>query len=175
MWRIASAHLNNDHAKKQQVGRQTLCDYFGLTLRDRVDVITGDWNEAYRYIGEALTHAVKLHERQTGESLQWILTPSTGEIRSIIVNWPTHTMSSFKGPMEHLEMTIKPIDRWSQYSASDFGLRERDSDSHTPYLYLLRKAAAVGRRADRHVRSEAGKQKDAEKRKQRKRENRAKK
>ena len=77
--------------------------------------------------------------------------------------------------MEHLELSIKPIDRWSQFSAADFGLRERDHDSHTPYLYLLRKAAAVGRRADRHVRSEVGKQKDAEKRKQKQREKRTKK
>ena len=100
---------------------------------------------------------------------------STGEIRTIIVNWPVHTVPSFKGPMEHLEMSIKPLNRWAQLSASDFGLKERDSDSHTPYLYLLRKAATVGRRADRHVRSEAGKQKDTEKRKQKKRENRAKK
>ena len=127
-----------------------------------------------RYIGETFTHAVKLYELRTGESLQWVLTPSTGEIRSIIVSWPVHTMSSFKGPMEHLELSIKPIDRWSQLSAADFGMKERDSDSHTPYLYLLRKAAAAGRRADRHFRSEAGKQKDAEKRKQKQREKRAK-
>ena len=53
--------------------------------------------------------------------------------------------------------------------------KEQDSDSHTPYLYLLRKAASVGNRGDRHIRSEAGKQKDVEKRRLRKRENRAKK
>ena len=90
------------------------------------------------------------------------------------MNWPINTQPTFKGPQEHKELSIKPVDRWSDFTAADFGLKDRDQDSHTPYLYLLRKAEGA-RRADRHVRSEAGKQKDAEKRKQKLREKRARK
>ena len=141
-------------------------------LRDHVDVITGDWNQAHHYIGEAFTHAVKIYESRTGERLQWILTPSEGEIRTIIVNWPVHTDPSFKEPLVHKELIIKPIDKWDSYDAADFGLRATDTDSHSPYLYFLRKAEVAGRAAV-HVRSEVGKKRDAERRKQKRREKRA--
>ena len=141
-------------------------------LRDRVDVITDDWNQAYHYIGEAFTHAVKIYENRTGERLQWIRTPSEGEMRTIIVNWPVHADPSSKGPLSHKELMIKPIDKWGSYDAADFGLRATDTDSHSPCLYLLRKAEVAGRAAV-HVRSEAGKKRDAERRTQKRREKRA--
>ena len=172
MWRIASVHLNNDHAKKQQAGRQTLCDYFCLMLRDHVDVITGDWNQAHNYIGEAFSHAAKLHERKTGENPQWILTPPDGEIRTIILNWPFSSQPSLTGPQQYQKLLIKPVNKWGAFDAADFGLRASDSDSHSPHLYLLRKADSSGHAAV-HGRSEAGKKRDAERRKQKRREKRA--
>ena len=52
VWRVCSVHVNNKHAKSQRDGRQTLADLVMLCLRDRVDCISGDFNQAYHYLGE---------------------------------------------------------------------------------------------------------------------------
>ena len=86
------------------------------------------------------------------KNLRWAITPPDGEIRTIIVNWPVQIHPPFKGRQQHRELIIKPVDNWGEYTASDFGLKSKDLDSHAPYLYLLRKAEASSHK-EIHVRS----------------------
>ena len=50
--------------------------YVSSVLQGRNLAPRSDWNQAYHYIGEAFTHAVKIYETQTGDRNQCILTPS---------------------------------------------------------------------------------------------------
>ena len=46
-WRICGVHMHHHHAnKRREHGRTTASDLLGLALRDKVDAITGDWNQA---------------------------------------------------------------------------------------------------------------------------------
>ena len=67
-------------------------------------------------------------------------------------------------------MMVKPLTTFEKYNVEDFGLRSSDKDSHTPSFYIIRKSRIVPH-ADLHQRSEAGKKRDTERQKAKKREN----
>ena len=61
MWRVMSVHIHNEHAnKRREHGRKTVADMIGLALRDEVDIITGDWNQAGWYLEETTYWEVRL-------------------------------------------------------------------------------------------------------------------
>ena len=71
MWRVCSTHLDNDHAKKQTIARQTLADSLLLVLRDHVEIITGDYNQGANVLGEVMTNVVHIYEANIGSRYIW--------------------------------------------------------------------------------------------------------
>ena len=55
-WRAASIHFNHVIAKKRDVVRKTLGEFFGLMIRDSVDMVGGDFNQAHKLLREILEH-----------------------------------------------------------------------------------------------------------------------
>ena len=91
------------------------------------------------------------------------------EIRTNVINWPVCAHASFTGPKENLSMMVKPNTTFERFTAEDFGLRIGDADAHCPSLYIIRKSRNLSH-ADIHQRSEAGKKRDAERRREKKRD-----
>ena len=57
--------MHNEHVnKKRGDGRVTTADLIGLGLRDKLDIMTGDWNQAGGYLEECCYHAVKFYEKK---------------------------------------------------------------------------------------------------------------
>ena len=55
MWRVLSVHVNNDYANNTRGDcRKTLADLTCLALRDKVDIQTGDFNQAGGYLEECV-------------------------------------------------------------------------------------------------------------------------
>ena len=128
MWRVLGVHVNNDHANKRREDcRKTMADLTGLALRDKVDIMTGDFNQAGGYLEECVFHAVKYHERQYGlepGTIQWKIPGETCEIRTVFFNWPVDGV-------EH-EMFVKEQTVFRELSVQDFGLKVTDTDAHVP-------------------------------------------
>ena len=66
-------------------------------------------------------------------------------------------------------MMVKHLSTFEKFNAEDFGLRAGDQDAHCPSFYIIRKSRILSH-ADLHQRSEAGKKRDAERRKEKKRD-----
>ena len=98
--------------------------------------------------------------------------PEGKEIRTIFINWPAYNHASLTGEMENLSMIVKPIHQFEKYDVEDFGLKASDTDSHIPGFYIIRKTRTLSH-ADYHSRSEAGKKREAERRKEKRNEKRA--
>ena len=82
MWRVCTVHVCNIHAKKPVGARQTLADFFLLMMRDRVDIVTRDFNQSYHILGEVLKEASKIFEKQPdGEKVVWTIPGQQEEIR----------------------------------------------------------------------------------------------
>ena len=92
MWRIMGVHVNNDHANKRRADCRTTCGgLIMLGLRDRVDIITGDFNQAGGYLEECCFYAVQLYEERNNMpagTIAWQIPGKTCEIRTIFFNWP---------------------------------------------------------------------------------------
>ena len=73
MWRVCCVHVSSTHAKRPEACRETQRDFFGLMLRDRVDIISGDFNQGFRLLGEALTNVVRLHHSRGGPEVRWAM------------------------------------------------------------------------------------------------------
>ena len=163
MWRVCTVHMDCRHAHKKEGLRASLTDFFMLMMRDRVDVVTGDFNQSHGVLGEILTETVKMFESAHGQKVHWRIPGQETEIRSIMFNWPVHTDCEFLGPEEQLEMQIKDTKKFDEYDAVDFGLKYTDADSHNPSLFIIRKSIKLSH-MDKHQRSSEGKKRDAERR-----------
>ena len=168
MWRVCSDHINNEHAKKKEGIRQTLADFFSLMIRDRVDVVTGDFNQAHHFIGEVLENLARLHPFP----ISWALPGPTEEIRTIMFNWPVIEDNSLETEPVQKEMWVREVTTFDRFDVEDVGLRATDTDSHCPSLFIIRKSSYASH-ADRHSRSAAGKEKDRERRKRKAAEKKA--
>ena len=168
MWRVCTIHLDHDHAKKQRDCRQTLADFFHLMMRDKVDITTGDFNQGELILGAVMTQVANFYEAEYGRRVHWSMPPPLREIRTIVINWPVHSDALLSGPKESLSMMVKPIHTFDKFNAEDFGLRPNDHDAHCPSLYMIRKSRFLSH-ADFHQRSEEGKKRDAERRKEKRR------
>ena len=159
MWRVCSIHINNDWAKKKEGIRQTLADFFSLMIRDKVDVVTGDFNQAHHHIGEVLMNLRK----KSKIPFYWSQPGATEEIRTIMFNWPVHQDVNFRESPVQQEMWVREVTRFDAFDVTDFGLGENDHDTHCPSLFIIRKSPKISH-SDLHSRSDAGKQKDKERR-----------
>ncbi len=65
-------------------------------------------------------------------------------------------------------MMVKRITKFDDLVAKDFGLRPNDKDTHAPSLYIIRKSRDLTH-SDLHQRSAAGKEREAERRRVKKR------
>ena len=162
-------HVDHDHAKKQEDCRQTLANFFLLMLRDKVDVVSGDFNQSYHFIGEVLTEVVKIYEKKEKTHVIWAMPGQIDEIRTIMFNWPTETDPTFSGQTEMFEMMVKDVKKLSGFTVEQFGLKSTDQDSHIPSLFIVRKSRKLSHK-DRHQQSEASKKRDAERRKKKQRD-----
>ena len=114
----------------------------------------------------------------------WTIPLPHTEIRSIFINWPVKygkrlsapTSSSSSNPYveqnpfhEYHEyqcgrMQIKHCPRFDDFNVEDFGVRAGDADMHVLALYIVKKSPNMTHK-DLHMRSDAGKKRDAERRK----------
>ena len=62
-------------------------------------------------------------------------------------------------------MIVKPNLKFTGYDVEDFGLKSTDEDAHIPGFYLVRKTRTTTH-ADFHHCSEAGRKREAERRKE---------
>ena len=94
IWRGTGVHVNNKHANLRRGDcRYTCADLITLALRDRQDFITGDWNQAGKYLEECCDHAVRTFEARNNMpygSIPWPIPGKTCEIRTIFFNWPVN-------------------------------------------------------------------------------------
>ena len=133
-----------------------------------------------------MTHCVEIFSRENGYTPIWSMPLPHEEIRTIFINWSVSegkrfrdvpSSSSAAAPFTDLidpvasqmTLSIKQLVTFNQFTVRDFGLQQQDRDAHTPSLYLLRKSAEATH-ADRHRRSAAGQQRDAERRTLKKRQ-----
>ena len=83
MWWVCTVHICNIHAKKRLAARQTLTDFFLLMMRDRVDIVSGDFNQSYHILGEVLKEVSKIFEKQPdGEKEVWTIPGQQEESRT---------------------------------------------------------------------------------------------
>ena len=120
--------MNNDYANKTRGDcRKLLADLLGLALRDEVDIITGDWNQAGDYLEECMFNAVKYHEKENEMeegTIQWKIPGIKCEIRTIFINWPMDGVQC--------DMLVKEHTMFRDLCITDFGLNPTDQDSHVP-------------------------------------------
>ena len=136
-------------------------------MRDKVDIITGDFNQGAYILGEVMTQVVAFYQAEHNTTVNWSMPKPYEEIRTIIINWPAFSDASLSGPRENLSILVKPLTTFEDYNVEDFGLCGSDKDAHTPSFYIIRKSRIISH-ADLHQRSEAGKKCDADHRKEKK-------
>ena len=170
LWHLSTIHVNNKFAKRQHDCRYVLVDYFGLGLRDRVDIFTGDFNQSAGFLAECVGNAVKLFESENHfrpGSIQWSIPGQLSEIRTVFINWPV------EGEERH--MWTKEQLYFSTLQVTDFGLTTTDKDAHSPQLFLMTKskegkaplgqASGHAQRAALHISSQEGLEHDRNRRK----------
>ena len=148
-----------------------LADFLLLMLRDKVDIITGDFNQGAYVLGEVMSEVVSFYYRNNGKVIEWYMPPPHEEIRTIIINWPTFTNPTLQGRQVKLRIFIKAESHFESHEVEAYGLKTSDTDAHTPSFYLIRKGTLT--HADLHQRSAEGKRKDDERRKRKKRKKKA--
>ena len=119
-------HYNLSLAKKPQSVRRTLGEFFGLMIRDSVDMVGGDFNQAHTLLPEILDH----HCNGTaGAPTYRILQHDQGaEVVLVLFSYPN---KSFYDAELRCGMTTKPFEEW--------GLKPNDRDTHLPLVAFLSK------------------------------------
>ncbi len=114
--------------------------------------------------------AIRLPDASLEEHLALLQGPGRvhEEIRTMVINWPVFTDVSLSGLKEHRQMMVKQMTKFDDFDAQDFGLQAHDKDAHSPSFYIIRKSRDLTH-SDLHQRSAAGKERDAERRRIKKR------
>ena len=90
IWRVMSVHVNNEHANRRRAYcRLSLADLFGLALRDRTDIVSGDFNQVGQYLEECVYWAVRCHEEEhvlPRTTISWAIPDPVCEIRTVLFN-----------------------------------------------------------------------------------------
>ena len=88
LWRVMSIHANNEHANTRRGDcRRTVADVIGLALRDKVDIIAGDFNQAGGYLTECGHWAVRYPEEENHlpkGSISWTIPEPVCEISAVL-------------------------------------------------------------------------------------------
>lgn len=73
-WRVTTFHMHNDEAKSgaRGSGGQTLAAAFGLAMRDRHRVFSGDFNQAHHYIRSTLDDLIATKPEYNDITYQYI-------------------------------------------------------------------------------------------------------
>ena len=136
IWRAGTTHTHNDHANTRKVdGRVTVADLIGLALRDKLDILSGDWNQAGSYLKECCYHAVQCYEDSNNlprVTVRWGIPGPVCEIRTIFFNW------DINGEKHH--MWYKELMHVGDLKVYDFGLKATDGDAHVPQFLMLTKS-----------------------------------
>ena len=146
MWRIMSVHCNNTHVNERRWdGRITVADLIGLGLRDKVDIMTGDWNQAGWYLEECTYWTVRYYEQKHGltpGSVKWAIPGATFEIRTIFFNWSREGTD--------FDMFVNDMANFRNLANEDYGLRPNDCDTHLPQFFMVRKHIRHTTRSKHH-------------------------
>ena len=134
-WRVMGVHVDNKHADlRQEDCRYTCGDLITLGLRDRTDIITGNWNQASNYLEECCYYAVRTYESNNNMSpgtIAWFISDPICENRTIFFNWPV------KGRPYH--MAIKEITTFINHSTEDFWSIVHSHKGSCSAIFMLRK------------------------------------
>ena len=82
-WRVASIHYNNVMAKKKGSVRYALGEFFRLMIRDRIDMVGGDWNGANCLLREVLTAVCP-----SGVKFRVLQPPEAPEVALVLFLYP---------------------------------------------------------------------------------------
>ena len=109
-WRIGGVHMHHKHAnERRQHGRYSAADVIGIALRDKVDAITGDWNQAGGYLEECVGEAVNLKAEQHGiapGTVIWQIPGEPCEIRTLFrLAYLRRDLQHGSGRTNHLQGT----------------------------------------------------------------------
>ena len=161
--------MDHEHAKEAEACRQTLADFLALMLRDEVDIVTGDFNQASKFLGEVMTNVVDFYEEQTNTRPHWLMPLPHEEIRTIFINWPMSTRKLFTLPyvspvpqtITELRYTlcVKQQVNFQGLTAEDFGISPEEVNLHLPSFYMARKSPTADHN-DLHQRSVEGQRRD---------------
>ena len=168
-----SVHVNNKHANIRRADcRRTLASLVSLCLRDKIDIMAGDFNQAGWYLEECVYWAVKAYEEENNLprfTIQWTIPDPECEIRCVLFNWPVDNLQ--------MRMWYKEQFNFEDMTVEDFGLRATDKDTHVPQFLLLTKSPITETEGPKYKeifrrRSDEGKQKDKDRRNRKRHEKR---
>ena len=91
-------------------------------LRDKVDIITGDFNQGAYVLGEVMSEVVNFYYRNYGKVVEWYMPPPHEEIRTIIINWPTYPNPTLTGRQVMLRLFFKEQSHFESHDVEDYGL-----------------------------------------------------
>ena len=132
IWRCANAHYNSYWAKQSPESVQTILGrLFMLCIRDKIDILTGDFNRSAKYIKMVLND---FYARKPDFPKVYVIynVPNSPEIVTIIF---VHTTSSPDSKVLDMVVTHRGI--WTILENADFGVQEGDRESHWPQLTKL--------------------------------------
>ena len=112
--------------------RISLADLIGLALRERADIMSGDFNQAGSYLEECVYWAVKYYAEEHGlpaATISWTIPEPDYEIRTVLFNWPIDG--------EKHRMFYREQRTFRDLSVEDVGLRPTDTDTHVPPFMIL--------------------------------------
>ena len=115
-WRVATVHYHNVAAKRgAEAVKYALANFLRLMIRDRVDIVGGDFNQAHKYVREVC--------EALGAPFQ-ILEGRGPEVSAV--------MFFHKGfEPYHVEARHNLADQ------EEFGIKERDTSTHYPLAMLM--------------------------------------
>ena len=150
IWRVCSVHFHYKAAHAPDSSTVVLVSLFQLMFRDKVRIVTGDFNQAWRCIDRALRQAVS-----DSDKIKWHVhygQEHGAHIACIVLNYegqPALT-SERRSRVDNLRL------------ATDWGLNDKDTSSHAPLIILFTSADTCAEQAGRsqmHKRSETAKKK----------------
>ena len=114
MWRVCSLHFENDFAnKRKRDRRQLLADFFMMMLRDKVDIVSGDFNQGAHVLGEVVKHCCQFYQLNHDVKVDWRMPEPHKEIRTVIFNWPACPNATLKGDPIPMQLYCKRKPFWN--------------------------------------------------------------
>ena len=156
-WRAASIHYHHTIAHKPDVVRHTLGEFFGLMIRDRIDMVGGDFNQAHHLLPEILDFHCN---GAVGAPKYRIIKARSPEIQLVLFFYES---ASFYDAEARSGMAEKTLEDW--------GLKPKDASTHYPLVVFLSDHVIQHQpRSSLHKRSESSIQERKKLKKQRQRD-----